>query len=109
MTTSFKQTMIAARAVIENPAHWCQGNMAVDWQGNEVAPNDPNAIRHCAEGALCKVADQPYGLDYDLSSLLNDAADILFGIADFVEINDRNGHAAILAVFDRAIADQKGE
>lgn len=47
-----KETLLAARKLIENPAHWAKGEFARDADGNAVAIHDASAVCFCAVGAI---------------------------------------------------------
>jgi hypothetical protein len=101
---STKETLIAARALIADPAHWTGlvwldkerwrgGALAEDELKREVKPLDTNATRFSVEGALCRTANGfsaidpedcdlviPNPLYYAAFDNLNEAADMLFGV-----------------------------
>lgn len=99
------QALRAARLLIEDPGHWCQGSSARDLAGTNVTVHHPAACRFCAAGALWKVTNSYLGTDDDTavqtaSGRLCDAAGM-----EIVEFNDceDTDHAAVLSVYDRAI------
>ena len=90
----------AARAIIAEPVRWTRYSAARNVRGQPVPAVDGLARCWCAYGALEAVgglADGPAG------DLLRDAAEAVHG-ASVVTCNDRLGHAAVLAMYDRAIA-----
>ena len=93
----------AAKAKIEDPAHWCQGASARDREGLLVQPEDPGACRWCVIGAISVVT----GCDYDLSltahGFLTCAANE-FGKPLAQEVNDETDHPTTMRFMDRAIA-----
>lgn len=112
-----KELLIAARAVIENPANWCQGNYALDAQPHSVEPNDLNAVRFCALGALKRVSPTPGWLYREDSEgavdeahrILVEAAQELYYV-DVVDLNDtapdigESQHPVVLKMYDLAIS-----
>jgi hypothetical protein len=108
-----EQTMVApdtvtaardARALIANPDRWTTGSYARTAIGTKCAPDDPLAARWCAlgarhiasEGAATEVSDA-------VESALRRAARELRDGGSPAAVNDRRGHAAVLAMYDRAI------
>lgn len=93
-----------ARALIADPARWCQHAGARNEWGAERRPESSEACRWCARGALDRVtfpavAEAAYGR-------LCAAVDP--GIAGEwwpEDVNDHEGHTAVLAMYDRALAD----
>lgn len=95
----------AARDLISNPARWTHGVIARDADDRPVYyPLDPAACSWCAVGAVrCAVGVSDERLDHAIMALTAhlDENDTL-SIASF---NDTHGHAAVLDLFDRTIAD----
>jgi hypothetical protein len=98
------QIVEMARALIEDEHHWCRNHVALDTNGVSVFPTNSTAVKRCALGALIAAA---YELTHD-----HDAADKLAydalrphcGTSTLIHINDLNGHAEVLALFDKVIA-----
>jgi hypothetical protein len=97
-----RELLVRARARIEDPARWCQGDNALDANGAVVASAGTEACRWCADGAVIAEAGGPYGLCGPASGRLRLAAFDLYAM-DHIDANDGNGHAAALAIYDRAI------
>lgn len=97
------QILRAARALIADPLHWTTASMARDERGVPTYPRSRHAVCWCALGAL---AQQHYSLT--TANAENEALCVaaleLFGTRAIGSINDRHGHAAVLAVYDAAIA-----
>jgi hypothetical protein len=98
------QILERSQALIEDEWHWCSGDLARDAQGFPVGPTDSNAKQRCALGALAAAA-------YHVTGDLRRARDMaitamrpLIGSTSLTHINDIKGHAAVLALFDLAIA-----
>ena len=102
MTQKTRDVLIAARAIIADPAMWYQG----DWSASGDRYDAEESC--CAECAIFRAADDlggySYGIikampgftpDHTLIHIFNDAA--------------TTTHADIMAVFDRAIAGEQAE
>lgn len=95
----------AARARIEDPKNWQQGWYASTADGRRTMGSDPDAACFCAYGALDNAGASESG---EISALLEAAAVRLFN-QDLIDVNDQEGHAAVLQVFDAAIAAAEAE
>jgi hypothetical protein len=98
------QIVEQARALIADEHHWCRGELARDVKGMGVCPTSDRAMKRCGLGALISAAYQltnDYRGAHDLAIL---ALRPLYGSATLVHVNDMRGHAAMLALFDEAIA-----
>ena len=95
----------AARALIAEPEHWCQGAQALDATGTVRRPCSRLAVRWCSLGATDRVTRyKGIRADNALYSALGMPPDI--GIANF---NDSHTHAEVLDLFDRAIAAERAK
>ena len=95
-----------ARALIEDERHWCPGDLARDTRGFSVSPTDSNAEQRCAVGAILAAAYQFTG-DLDRAKeVAMVAMRPVIGATSLTHVNDAEGHAAILNLFDLAIAAQ---
>jgi integrase len=98
-----------ARWAIEQPTRWCTGTMARDAAGDETEPEAPDAVAWCAGGALVHGAVahelQAEGLHYLIGAAGErywpDEEDWTWEMV--ARVNDEHGHAAVLAMYDRAI------
>jgi hypothetical protein len=98
------QILERARALIADERHWCPGDLARDAMGFPVSPIDRTATQRCALGALVAAA-QAFTNDPDLAHhLASTAMRPLVGATALTHINDSEGHAAVLDLFDLAIA-----
>jgi hypothetical protein len=116
-TKTVHQVLVEAKALIEDKAHWTQLYYATAANGRAVDANNENATCFCSVGAVYRVLD----LNENMSppeiwrtphpnaiAALNRAAMELFeGNCGIVMVNDRNGHEAVMQVFDRAIQATK--
>ena len=95
-----------ARALIEDGRHWCPGDLARDARGFSVSPTDSNAEQRCALGAILAAAYQFTG-DLDRAQeVAMVAMRPVIGATSLTHVNDAEGHAAILNLFNLAIAAQ---
>jgi hypothetical protein len=109
----------AARERITPPENWCQNEFfrdahghAIGWPGAYAPSEVINEVFEqvkscCADGALimCNHGMTAGTVYDDASRALNAAAFDVANVGSFVKANDALGHEAILAVFDKAIAD----
>lgn len=99
------ETLKAAKVLISDPAKWTQGSYARAVRGHEVGPSEPDAVCWCSYGALQHVrrasSDSAWG-----DALIELMTAMGGGIAAF---NDNNDHAAVMAAFDRAIAQAEAD
>lgn len=95
MTT--REILIAARALIAAPEGWTQGEYARDADGCAVDPDNPDAVCFCALGAIERACER--GIDGD--EAIQAIQRIVGLVAGF---NDTHTHAAVVAMFDEAIA-----
>lgn len=96
-----KEQLVAARALIADEKRWTQREFARDETGIPVDPVDDSACAWCALGALSRVLNcSPLGEDW---SRVETLASVVTEDGLVVEVNDTDGHAAVLAMFDRAI------
>jgi hypothetical protein len=112
MTTAH-QVLKAARALIADPKHWTQGELARDADGNPEDEYQPEAVCFCSVGALMRAArvvgddlnEARFGAFTQVGNITLD----LRGLT-IVEFNDAEDttHADVLAVFDKAIEATKG-
>jgi hypothetical protein len=92
------------RDLISDEQHWCRGSYARGKGGFSVAVNDPKARRYCAMGALLLAASEVCGDQATASQLAYGIAETISPTGSLVFINDHRGHAAVLSLFDAAIA-----
>jgi len=100
------QILERARTLIEDERHWCPGDLARDARGFSISPTDSNAEQRCALGALLAAAHQLTGDFHSAQKAAMIAMRPVIGATSLTYINDTAGHAAILALFDLAIAAQ---
>jgi hypothetical protein len=98
------QIIERAKEIIQDERHWCRGYLAMDVSGDSADPTSSDAVRRCALGALIAAAyqltnDRVRGYQLALNALRP-----LCGSNTVVLTNDHRGHAAVLALFDEAMA-----
>ena len=82
-----------ARKKIENPENWIRKKLALDHEGNEVEPTDPNAVSFCSLGALLSAYNE-LGFDVPLGHICE---------KEMMYENDIKGHSRVLQSFDENI------
>lgn len=99
MTTTAERSVVevlrAARECIRDPERWTTNVLARDACGDSVHPTDDHAVRFCAVGAVHAQAGQDYAPIWYLHQAAGDSSPQV--------INDAGDHAAVLAMYDRAI------
>ena len=105
-TTVQKQVLINARALITDRAHWTSCTLARTADDHVVDRYDRSATKWCAQGAIYRAAYDLVGNQREATRIGNKVANSILPRGLFVSlaiINDRQGHAAVLAVFDKAL------
>jgi hypothetical protein len=90
------QIIERAKELIQDEQHWCRGYLATDEHGLGVNPTGEQAVKYSALGALIA--------ETWARELARNALWPLCGSETLVLLNDHHGHAAVLALFERAIA-----
>jgi hypothetical protein len=93
-----------ARSLIADESQWCRAALARDERGWQVDPTDTTARRRCAFGALVAAAFDLVGDIKQAHDLAGAAAREIRCTSSLINTNDTDGHAAVLALFDRALA-----
>jgi hypothetical protein len=99
-----KEILIKARALISKPENWCQGSYAIDALGESTPSFSKTAVKFCALGALRKIKTDLGGVEIFGCELVLRA---VVGTPDIPSFNDRADHAAVLDMYDKAIANCK--
>jgi hypothetical protein len=109
MTT--KTLLKQARALIEDPKHWCTGAYAKVGR-HPVAPTHSDADRWCAIGAVCAIRPARTVRRDEAQRLLSQAVrevapdshiHSILGLNDADTIPRRKRHKLVLKAYDRAI------
>src|SRR6266446_5380620 len=107
-STVQRQVLINARALIADSAHWTTGVLASTTNGQPVAWDDPSATRWCAQGAIYRAAYDLLGNQKEAIRIGDEVASVMcprrWLRRGLPAINDSQGHAAVLAEFDKALA-----
>lgn len=111
---SVAETLRAARALLQDPKHWCQGAGARRRRRSVLAvmPLSPEAGAWCLAGALRRI-DGPH---YDealivLATTISGPVFVSHQARGYIaSFNDARGrrHSAVIRVLDRAIAKAEG-
>jgi len=103
-TQRAREILKGARALITDPAHFCQNKLAESSDGYAVNPRAPGACRWCAWGAIAKIG----WTEPDASrarELLTWECMKRFGTRVVESVNDgEDGHARILEAFALAVS-----
>jgi hypothetical protein len=94
-----KELLECARDRIKDPERWTRGAMAVNYSAQTTEPTAPGAVRWCAAGAILACGANPTEY-YEARSALCKGS----GISSVVLLNDHDGHAAVMEMYDAAIA-----
>lgn len=106
MTTA--EALAAGRKLIDTPEKWCKGSYAMTKRRRAVGPLEPTAACFCAAGACLVVTG-------DLWNAAREALDrqvsehFCGGTATTFNDHHLTTHADVMALFDRAIAAEKGK
>jgi len=107
--TAIRDNLIAARDLIADPQHWCRDYFALDDKGRMCDAIEDKARQWCATGAYIWASEE-YGDDgrdgvWDGDGFLGAAARLAYhGSIGIADVNDHLGHAAVMRVYDLAIA-----
>ena len=93
-----------ARVLIAHENHWCRAALARDKRGFQVDPTDAKARQRCALGALIAAAFELVGDVKQAHNLAEAVAREIRCCSSLINTNDTEGHAAVLALFDKALA-----
>ena len=101
-----KQVIARAYELIENPAHWTQHAYARTSTGRKCPAISDRADRFCILGAIDRAASEvsPPNAYIAYREAINFLQSSSVEIVPFV--NDNRGHAAVLALFKSALADE---
>lgn len=97
---SIAEKLRTAKALIEDPARWCQGTAAKSATGFLVDWDSPDALQWCAYGAFRRAgADtaKEWGFMWAAASALMDR------YVGPSRLNDSTDHPTVMKMFDRAI------
>lgn len=95
-----------ARGLIADPANFCTSAYARNVHGDKVGSRNPDAVQFCAIGAITRASDGVLGHRSSHVFLYQAAESMVHSPAaadSVVEVNDCDGHAAVIGMYDRAI------
>lgn len=108
-----------ARALIADKKRWTQREFARNRRSETVSPDDPEACRWCAAGAVMRVLGLAESDLYDDSAALSTHNAALAALelhariggynVSVADVNDSLGWAAAMNLYDRAIAAEKAK
>jgi hypothetical protein len=100
------EVLKAARALISDPARWCQDDYAIDDRQVSTLPSDSDAGAWCAVGAIRAAAQENNQIVLPAQRVLAKPVTTIELVSEeaIIEYNDSHTHAEVLALFDTAIA-----
>ena len=103
-----RQIVSRARAIIADEVNWTCKALARDDSGTVCEWNDARATKFCALGALVRAASEFIRDDYAAHSFAMEAARHILEASRLTGsclpmLNDTEGHASMIAMFDRAL------
>jgi hypothetical protein len=111
MSTSLHHLDAArARALISDPEHWLQGELAMTDDSHSVDPTNMRADRFCAVAALRRAAHELVPRHHDLADRVQNALEQMVHLrhphlSDCLEnLNDDGDHHTVLRLFDEFLA-----
>ena len=101
-----------ARLLIDDTKDWCSGRFAIGKTGRTLTSGSPRAVKHCAVSAIVLAARRcvPKKRDADriadsiMLTIAPVGSDARMAESYIWSINDRHGHAAVMDLFDTALA-----
>jgi hypothetical protein len=102
------QVLERARLIVADPTRWTRGTFARTKTGRVVSTFNDSAYKFCAMGALLLAAFELTGDAGSASQILEKTAKVLSPTGSLTLINDYQGHAAVLDLFDRTLASLRG-
>jgi hypothetical protein len=107
LTQEQRAVVERARARITDPERWCRHQAAETIDGVSCDIDDPSAHRFCAIGALAVeslAVSADHAVAYGRAHALAD--ELCLGRPSLAKQNDGpDGHAKVLAIFDKALAE----
>ena len=98
------ELLVKAKKLIKDKDNWCTRAFARDSFGTSVLPADKSACKWCASGAvLCVESAYPESSETRALQLLETFA----FCHSAAYTNDEYGHAAVMTMYDKAIAYAK--
>jgi hypothetical protein len=113
MARSLQYLILAeARSLIEDSEGWCRGTFALGKTGRTLASGSPRALKHCAVSAIVLAARRCVPKKRDADRIADGIMLMIAPLGSDVRtaekyiwsINDLHGHAAVVDLFDTALA-----
>jgi hypothetical protein len=103
-----RQIVSRARAIIADEVNWTSKALARDSSGMLCELDSARATKFCALGALVRAASEMISDEYVAHSFAMEAAQQILEASRLAGsclpmLNDSEGHASVLAMFDRAL------
>ena len=106
------QVLAEARLLIDDQQDWCKGTFAIGKTGRSLGSGSPRAVKHCAVSAIMLAARQHVAKKRDaeriadgIMAMMAPAGSDARAAQKYIwSINDSQGHAAVLDLFDTALA-----
>jgi hypothetical protein len=106
------QILAEARLLIGDEQNWCKGTFAIGKTGRTLVSGSPRAVKHCAVSAIMLSSRRNIAGKRDADRM---AESIIVSMAPagsdprtaqkyIWTINDTHGHAAVMELFDTALA-----
>jgi hypothetical protein len=101
-----------ARLLIDDSEHWSSGRFAVGKTGRTLASGSPRAVKHCAVSAIVLAARRCVAKKREADRIADGIMLMIAPVGSDARsaekyiwsINDRHGHAAVVDLFDTALA-----
>ena len=100
---SVRDVLIAARKLIEKPENWTQRAWARDADGTVINSKNGDAVCWCSEGAIRKFSSDYFTRRSAEMALVKAFDGMAYETP--AKFNDSLSHSAVLAAFDKAIAE----
>ena len=103
MNTLANSLVSRAHNLIRDPKCWTQLTAARDHLSRAVSPSSPEAQKFCGFGALARAAHERNFSEQWLAEIFP-----MPDLTRLIQINDREGHAAVLAYLERLAREEIG-
>lgn len=97
-----RDTLIAARALIDTPDKWIKRHWASDADGRQVFPTDPGAVCYCLVGAI-RACDGGTPARSLVATVIDELFDYRFTMTTDFNDDLATTHADVMRVLDTAI------
>ena len=104
MSVLAKNLLSRAYNLVRDPKCWTQFTAARDHLSRAVSPRSPEARMFCGFGALARAAHERNLSEQSLAEIFPMPV-----LTRLIQMNDREGHAAVLAYLERLVREQIGD